>query len=559
MYLKMFGFAEKPFHITPDPRFIFLSKNHKEAFAHLLYGIQQRLGFLSLVGEVGTGKTTVLRTLLGQLEEAEYRVALIFNPCLSALELLQTIHREFAIAFDPQQDNLVALYDSLNLFLLQQREAGKTVVLVVDEAQNLDPKVLEQLRLLSNLETETEKLIQMVLVGQPELDQLLQRRDLRQLRQRMAVCYRLQPMDAEDSGRYVRHRIKVAGCRERTIFTPGALKQIFRFTRGTPRLINILCDRALLVAFSRDSHSVSRQDIQVAQKELQRDGSRPTRFVAVFGGLLLVVILVFASLQIVNDTSLDSAPVSKKPPLVSSTAQQQASVLPEVPAIVVETGNLRAEQIESLRQEIAGLTVEDSGLQSALAVAAAWQRPLPARLPAVNGRRSMQRILALLGFDLAEINITTADILKLDAPIVLEINLPNVTGKRFIAVNQVRGEQLQTIPAITDSGWLSIADLNEIWFGKAMLPYINYLKIPLLDRPNKSGRKVIELQRLLNRLKGDRLTLSGIYDKPTIAMVTRFQQQHQLAPDGRVGAQTLYWLYRQTGRDMPRLTVGDGS
>ncbi|NCP77621.1 MAG: AAA family ATPase, partial [Desulfuromonadales bacterium] len=165
MYLKTFGLQEKPFHITPDPRFVFLSKNHKEAFAHLLYGIQQRVGFLSLIGEVGTGKTTVLRTLLRQLERSEYQVALIFNPCLSELELLHTIHREFSIACPLQESNLSRLHDSLNRFLLAERQAGKTVVLVIDEAQNLAPRVLEQLRLLSNLETETDKLLQLVIVG----------------------------------------------------------------------------------------------------------------------------------------------------------------------------------------------------------------------------------------------------------------------------------------------------------------------------------------------------------------------------------------------------------
>ncbi len=239
---RQYDFVEKPFHITPNPRFIFLSKNHKEAFAHLLYGVQQRVGFLSLTGEVGTGKTTVLRTLLDQLEESAYRVALIFNPCLSAQEMLQTIHREFSIEFDTERANLVDLHDSLNRFLLQQREIGITVVLVVDEAQNLDPKVLEQLRLLSNLETETEKLIQMILVGQPELDDLLQRNDLRQLRQRLAVRYQLRPMGADDTARYVLHRIRVAGCTQTSLFSGKSLAKIYRLTKGTPRLINILCD-----------------------------------------------------------------------------------------------------------------------------------------------------------------------------------------------------------------------------------------------------------------------------------------------------------------------------
>ena len=197
MYRAYFGFREKPFNITPNPRFLYLSKQHKEAFAHLLYGIKNHAGFIELTGEVGTGKTTVLRTLLGQLDESTYICALILNPCLSALELLRNINREFGIPHEGLENG--DLLEELNRFLLAENRAGKTVVLVIDEAQNLAPQVLEQIRLISNLETESDKLIQIVLAGQPELNAMLAKPELRQLAQRITVRYHLLPMDFEDS------------------------------------------------------------------------------------------------------------------------------------------------------------------------------------------------------------------------------------------------------------------------------------------------------------------------------------------------------------------------
>jgi len=209
MYCHYFGFREKPFNITPNPRFLYLSKNHKEAFAHLLYGINSHAGFIELTGEVGTGKTTVLRTILEQLDDDSHRTAIILNPCLSALELLRNINREFGIAHEGLENG--ALLEELNRFLLQENRAGRTIVLVIDEAQNLAPAVLEQIRLISNLETESDKLIQILLAGQPELNTLLARAELRQLAQRITVRYHLLPMDFEDSSSYIRHRLQVAG------------------------------------------------------------------------------------------------------------------------------------------------------------------------------------------------------------------------------------------------------------------------------------------------------------------------------------------------------------
>lgn len=268
MYCEFFGFAEKPFTITPNPRFIFLSKNHKEVFAHLLYGVRSHCGFIEITGEVGTGKTTALRTLLNQLESESYRLAFIFNPSLSALELLRSINAEFGIESTVRSagELLSALYN----FLLRENAAGRTVVLVIDEAQNLQPAVLEQIRMLSNLETETDKLIQIILVGQPELGAMLERTELRQLSQRITVRYHLRPMDFDDARAYIGHRLEVAGSRTAGLFTPRAMKRIFRYSRGYPRLINILCDRSLLIGYTENSREITVSMVDMAIRELQR-------------------------------------------------------------------------------------------------------------------------------------------------------------------------------------------------------------------------------------------------------------------------------------------------
>lgn len=255
MYCDFFGFSEKPFTITPNPQFIYLSEHHREAFAHLLYGIDSHAGFIAMTGEVGTGKTTVLRTLLTQLDPEKYRSALIFTPCLSGEQLLASICREFGIA--PEERNSFGYLDALNRFLLDQHAAGRTVVLVVDEAQNLSPEVLEQVRMISNLETERDKLVQIILAGQPELDDVLNRHDLRQLSQRITVRCRLAPMGMRDTAEYIRHRLKVSGYRAPGLFSPGAVKRIYRYSKGVPRLVNIACEQALVMAWTQELSSVS--------------------------------------------------------------------------------------------------------------------------------------------------------------------------------------------------------------------------------------------------------------------------------------------------------------
>jgi general secretion pathway protein A len=255
MYCSFFGFRESPFTLTPNPRFLFMSDRHREAFAHLLFAVESRAGFVELTGEVGTGKTTLLRTFLNRLDSEGHRTALIFNPCLSSLELLRSINREFGIPWE--LESRVELLEELNNFLLAQKAAGSSVVLVMDEAQNLAPEVLEQIRLISNLETETDKLIQIVLSGQPELLSLLAREELRQLNQRITVRFHLLPMDFESMQRYIEHRMELAGHFRAAEFSPAALKRIFRYSGGVPRLVNVVCDRALLIGFTEESRTIS--------------------------------------------------------------------------------------------------------------------------------------------------------------------------------------------------------------------------------------------------------------------------------------------------------------
>lgn len=289
MYTRYFGFNKKPFTLTPNPRFIFLSKNHKEAFAHLLYGINNHYGFIELIGEVGTGKTTVLRTLLGQLHDDNYRTALIFNPCLSGIELLRSINHEFGIKADNEYAN--ELLAELNRFLLAENVEGRTVVLVIDEAQNLQPDVLEQLRLISNLETENDKLIQIILAGQPELAALLERPELRQLKQRIAVRYRLNSMITDETRAYIRHRMEVAGETGGVSFSRWAIHLIHLYTRGIPRMINILCDRSLLIAYGDERRRIGTGVVNQAICEIIGH-ARGRRYYLAFACIAILVLLI---------------------------------------------------------------------------------------------------------------------------------------------------------------------------------------------------------------------------------------------------------------------------
>lgn len=266
VYNDFYGFQESPFNLTPDPRFLFFSDKHREAFHHVLFGIRERKGFIQLTGEVGAGKTTVCRALLAELGEG-YRTALILNPMVSGTQLVRSILTELGL--EPPRSDRTAYLDVLNRFLLAQAEAGGDVVLLIDEAQDLTEELLEQVRLLSNLETDRRKLIQIVLIGQPELRDKLNARSLRQLRQRITVRYHLKPLDLDETERYIRHRLLVAGADGRPTFSRGAVRAVHRYARGVPRLVNAVCDKTLLYGYVNASYELKRRAVRQAIRELE--------------------------------------------------------------------------------------------------------------------------------------------------------------------------------------------------------------------------------------------------------------------------------------------------
>ena len=277
LYNSYYGFRDSPFNITPDPRFLFLSPRHSEAFDHLRFGIEQRKGFIQITGEVGSGKTTLCRALLERLGPT-YRTALVLNPCLSKTQLLETIVREFGLT--PERTTRVALLDALNRFLLDQVAEGNDVVLIIDEAQDLSLELLEQVRLLSNLETDQRKLLQIVLIGQPELRGKLDDPRLRQLRQRITVRYHLTPLNRAETEQYIRHRMRISSgegpayfgdaVRERgPSFSRWAMGMIYRYSQGVPRLVNAVCDKALLCGFVAGADCLGRSHVRRAIRELE--------------------------------------------------------------------------------------------------------------------------------------------------------------------------------------------------------------------------------------------------------------------------------------------------
>jgi len=265
MYDKYFGLTDKPFSIAPDPRYLFMSEQHREALAHLVYGVGEGGGFVLLTGEVGTGKTTVCRCLLEQIPEST-RIAFILNPKLSAKELLATVCDELHIQYG-DQNSLKELNDALNEFLLQSHASGLKVVLMIDEAQNLSAELLEQIRLLTNLETNKEKLLQIILIGQPELNDILAQHELRQLAQRITARYHIKPLDLEECESYILHRLKVSGFND-SLFDKKAIRELFRRTGGVPRLINVLCDRAMLGAYARNRKQIGPNVVKKAASEI---------------------------------------------------------------------------------------------------------------------------------------------------------------------------------------------------------------------------------------------------------------------------------------------------
>ena len=294
MYTKFYGFKEKPFEITPDPKFLYLSDHHKEALAHLTYAVRERKGFTVITGEVGTGKTTLVQTLLSRLDGST-RTAYLFNPKMGSTDFLHYICEDLGLKGQKRSKGQYLAH--LHHFLMACYAQHENVVLIIDEAQTLDPKLLEEVRLLTNLETPKGKLLQVILLGQPELDEVLNRSEFRQLKQRVSLRYHITPLNKEETNAYIKRRLRMAGAADPEIFTPKALKEIYNYSKGIPRLVNIICDNALLTGYATDRKVVGYKIIREVVSNL--DGvnfyakrRRFKAFIMVLAGLFALGILI---------------------------------------------------------------------------------------------------------------------------------------------------------------------------------------------------------------------------------------------------------------------------
>ncbi|MFN8545466.1 MAG: AAA family ATPase [Candidatus Binatia bacterium] len=553
MYERFFGLVDAPFRLTPDPRYLFRSRKHAEALAHLRLGLRES-GFVCITGDVGTGKTTLLRAFLAQLGP-DVRAAYVFNPALSSLELLQTICAEFglpATSASPKQ-----LIDGLNAHLLAERQAGRRCVVVVDEAQALAIDVLEQLRLLSNLETSTEKLLRIILVGQPQLQRLLLHPELVQLNQRITLRWHMGPLDRAETAAYVRHRLAVAsGGQARRLFSPPALGLVHRLSGGVPRLVNMLAHRALLAAFAAERRSVTRAAVRRAHRELAtiplpaRPGTAWRAGVAVAGiGAALGVIGLVAREAIRNPTTFGIATAVAPAPV---TAPKHDDPVPAL-AAALEPPPPEPRRV-ALADRLAGRDAEVSARSALDAVLAAWHAaPLAAdESPdlAMAARRRNLQDLALAG------NLSMLHLL--DLPAILELPVAPDGGTRYVALVGMEDGRLQ-VDVHGERLTLEPSDLERAWLGRAHVLWRDFEHLgpaPLAADPTGEGTR--RVQALLRRAGLDP-GADGAPAARVSATVTDFQRSRLLQADGLVGPLTSIALYGAAGGyARPTLAGGGG-
>lgn len=522
MYLQFYGLAEPPFSITPDPRFVFLSERHRDALAHLLYGIGQggSGGFVQLTGEVGTGKTTLCRLLLEQMP-ADTRVALVLNPRLSPVELVETICEELKLDVEPVRGSLKGLVDRLNTYLLRAYGDGLRVVLIIDEAQNLSFEALEQVRLLTNLETATQKLLQIILLGQPELRETLARPELRQLTQRITARFHLTPLSADETEDYLRHRLAVAGC-QRFPFSRLAVRRVHQHAGGVPRLINVIADRALTAGYVGELSQIGEKDVERAAREALASTAQRARPWLLSTVAVLIVALAFGWLWRSRE--------APEPPLESP-------------------GSAAAEETQAAaaaRAPAAGL-IDEAGLRSLIEASdgtsyAAWNHLLA--LWTLRARdadvRTAQRCPLQLGAGVYCLR-SAGSLAKLETlrrPVALRLGSG---GREAWAVllgsgeARVRllldGETVEAPRALFERLWLG--EFHVIWRAPGFIsgnlrrgdsgPAIDWLAL-----------RLVESRHLTALSPGPQS-----FDPALEDAVRRLQSAHGLIPDGIVGPETL--------------------
>src|SRR5579875_2126967 len=524
MYERFFGLSDAPFRLTPDPRYLFLSRRHADALAHLRLGLEES-GFVCLTGDVGTGKTTLLRAFLAELGP-EIAAAYVFNPALSPVELLRTLSAEFglrATSASPKK-----LIDGLNAHLLAQREAGRRCVVVIDEAQALSIEVLEQLRLLSNLETTTEKLLRIILVGQPQLRALLLHPELVQLNQRITLRWHIGPLGRAETAAYVRHRLAVASNGQAgRIFTRGALALVHRRSGGVPRLVNMLCHRAMVAAFAAEPLPARRPAARAAWAAVGAG--------VCLGGLALAARELGPMLVAVPHAQEATAPAPG--PALASTVDPAPAPPPTDVA-----------PAPALAERVAALDPAGSARAALGDVLAAWHaNPLgadevvasPDDFAAAAARRTLDD-LSLSG------NLSMLRLL--DLPAVLEVHVPDSGGARWVALLGAAGDTVR-LGIGGQSAATPVSDLERLWFGRAYVFWRDFDGLGPAGTfvADAKGEGVRRLQELLRRAGVYAGPDSGTFEQATAEAVRAFQRSRLLVPDGVVGPLTRIALYGAVG------------
>ena len=590
MYENFFSFSEKPFKLVPNPAYLFLSKSHEEAMAHLNYALAQGDGFVEITGEVGTGKTTLCRAFLENLDENAI-AAYIFNPRLGPKQLIKTINDELGIKYDT--DNTKDLIDKLNTFLMRQKTERKKVILLIDEAQNLSRNILEQLRLLSNLETSKEKLLQIILVGQPELSDILDSHELRQLGQRITLRYYLTPLNFKETVEYIKYRINIASRKSGIKFDRSAFRQIYKYSGGIPRVINIACDRSLLTAFGLSQHKIAGSIARESIKELKSRGVKKKHdliygntTIAIFAALALVLMAVifrqpliqgigsfFSDTQRPNveaSTAPESDDADTSPPAaddgkISTAADRVDDVVIEPaqkPSLANGTeGNIPAtDKLEtlSLMDYLATMEIKSSRHTALKQAMELWRTPIEFK-PYLNSLDDDQAFFRLSakpsGIFIHRLETNMELLKRLNLPVILECYPPGSDEPVYLTLSKIDGNKLYLDSAVQSR--MVETDINEInftWSGIAYLPWKNFLSIWGTIPSRSSKDSIITLKLLLHELGFGNVELNDEYDTWTRNAIEKVQAKYGIPVDGFVGPLTKIILYREKDTfEMPSL------
>ncbi|HEX2492241.1 MAG TPA: AAA family ATPase [Steroidobacter sp.] len=531
MYTSFFGLGEKPFAITPDPRYLFMSERHAEALAHLLYGVSEAGGFIQLTGEVGTGKTTIVRSLLERMP-GHADVAVILNPQLTPLQFVLTICEELGIFVrDEDAASIKDLVDILNKRLLEAHAKGRRVVVIVDEAQNLAPETLEQVRLLTNLETASHKLLQIILIGQPELRDVLARVELRQLAQRITGRYHLDPLSKADTAAYVRHRMKIAGA-SADFFSQSALREIHRLSGGVPRIVNVICDRALLGAFTQETHRIGSALIRSSASEVYgRPFTAPwMKVLAAASAAAVVVGLALGGWLLFQHKDIDaSASAAAETPQPTPTAAP-AAIEPPTPAAPARP----------LAQDVADLLAGNAGQTSTEAAFGRLFALWGGTFDPAAGRPCDQALQQ--GLECVYQQGSWGQLRTLNRPAILTL-IDDGGNAHQVVISTLTSNEAEVQFAQTTHE-VSIASISRLWYGDYLVLWRPQVRAARALSAGMQGEGVRWLRDSLNKVHGRpaQNATSDYYDDELVRMVEDFQRQHRLHVDGVAGVQTLMVL-----------------